>query len=109
MVKKFGKHWLILTQYYPPEIGAPQIRLRSLAKELRGRGIDVEVLTAMPNYPNGEIFRAYRTDKTPTFILVGKDGTILDRNLRGKALVSRIRDVAECHDWMLPNVSRLIQ
>jgi glycosyltransferase involved in cell wall biosynthesis len=51
--------WLILTQYYPPEIGAPQIRLRSLALELRRRGIDVEVLTGMPNYPSGKIHPGY--------------------------------------------------
>ncbi|MFQ5922058.1 MAG: glycosyltransferase family 4 protein [Anaerolineales bacterium] len=54
------KRWLILTQYYPPEIGAPQIRLRSLARELRLRGIEVEILTAMPNYPAGRCFPGYK-------------------------------------------------
>jgi glycosyltransferase involved in cell wall biosynthesis len=52
-------HWLILTQYYPPEIGAPQIRLRAVAHMLRRHGIAVEVLTAMPNYPSGKIFPGY--------------------------------------------------
>jgi colanic acid biosynthesis glycosyl transferase WcaI len=51
--------WLILTQYYPPEIGAPQIRLRSVIGELRRHGIEVEILTAMPNYPAGKIFPGY--------------------------------------------------
>jgi glycosyltransferase involved in cell wall biosynthesis len=51
--------WLILTQYYPPEIGAPQIRLRAVAHMLRRYGIEVEVLTAMPNYPSGKIFPGY--------------------------------------------------
>ena len=51
--------WLILTQYYPPEIGAPQIRLRAVAHMLRQHGIAVEVLTAMPNYPAGKIFPGY--------------------------------------------------
>jgi colanic acid biosynthesis glycosyl transferase WcaI len=51
--------WLILTQYYPPEVGAPQIRLRALARQLRAHGIEVEVLTAMPNYPSGRIFAGY--------------------------------------------------
>ncbi len=54
------KHWLILSQYYHPEIGAPQIRLRSLVKELSRNGIDVEVLTAMPNYPTGKVFPGYK-------------------------------------------------
>ena len=63
MVNTFGNKWLILTQYYPPEIGAPQIRLRCLARELQFQGIDVEVITAMPNYPKGEIFPGYCTSK----------------------------------------------
>src|SRR5215813_163323 len=53
------RRWLILTQYYYPEIGAPQIRLRSLARELRKYGIAVEVLTALPNYPAGKILPGY--------------------------------------------------
>jgi glycosyltransferase involved in cell wall biosynthesis len=52
---------LILTQYYPPEIGAPQNRLHELAVRLKANGINVEVLTAMPNYPKMEIFETYRT------------------------------------------------
>jgi len=59
VVKTNGNRWLILSQYYPPEIGAPQIRLRSVARELRRRGLQVEVLTALPNYPVGEIFPGY--------------------------------------------------
>lgn len=51
---------LILTQYYPPEIGAPQNRLHELAVRLRTYGMEVEVLTAMPNYPKMEVFPAYR-------------------------------------------------
>ncbi len=51
---------LILTQYYPPETGAPQNRLHELALRLKAKGMEVEVLTAMPNYPVMEIFEAYR-------------------------------------------------
>ncbi len=50
----------ILTQYYPPEIGAPQVRLSELAKCLRRRGHEVVVLTAMPNYPLGRMYPGYR-------------------------------------------------
>ena len=57
---KPGTRVLIVTQYYHPEIGAPQIRLRSLAKELRQSGMEVTVLTAMPNYPKGQIFDGYQ-------------------------------------------------
>ena len=52
---------LILTQYFPPEIGAPQNRLYELAVRIAKRkGYEVTVLTAMPNYPKMEIFEAYR-------------------------------------------------
>ena len=47
---------LILTQYYPPEIGAPQNRLHELAIRLKNKGLRIEVLTALPNYPKIFIF-----------------------------------------------------
>jgi len=47
--------FLILTQYYPPEIGAAQARLSAFAVELRRAGHDVEVVTALPNYPSGRL------------------------------------------------------
>ena len=52
--------FLILSQYYPPETGAPQNRLHSLALNLVKNGCEVEVLTAMPNYPKMEIFDNYK-------------------------------------------------
>lgn len=51
---------LFVTQYYPPETGAPQNRLHSLALNLIKVGFEVEVLTAMPNYPKMQIFPEYR-------------------------------------------------
>jgi len=50
----------ILSQYYPPEMGAPQARLSQLAARLTERGHEVVVLTALPNYPQGRIFPGYR-------------------------------------------------
>jgi glycosyltransferase involved in cell wall biosynthesis len=51
---------LFLTQYFPPETGAPQNRLSDLADRLAALGHEVTVLTALPNYPQGEIFKEYR-------------------------------------------------
>ncbi|MFN2461913.1 MAG: glycosyltransferase family 4 protein [Candidatus Velthaea sp.] len=51
---------LILTQYYPPEIGAPQTRLAAFAKALTARGVDVEVVTAMPHHLVGRVFPTHR-------------------------------------------------
>jgi colanic acid biosynthesis glycosyl transferase WcaI len=50
---------LILTQYFPPEIGAPQTRLQSLAAELTRLGHEIEVVTGFPNYPRGKFFPGY--------------------------------------------------
>jgi glycosyltransferase involved in cell wall biosynthesis len=50
---------LILTQYFPPETGAPQNRLYELAVRLQKMGAQITVLTAMPNYPDMEIHQEY--------------------------------------------------
>lgn len=51
---------LIVSQYFPPETGAPQARLSELARRFRDGGHEVTVLTAMPNYPTGRVFDGYR-------------------------------------------------
>lgn len=50
----------ILTQYYPPEIGAPQLRLSALAQEAARLGHHVDVITALPSYPEGRIRDGFR-------------------------------------------------
>jgi glycosyltransferase involved in cell wall biosynthesis len=65
------KSILILTQYYPPEVGAPQNRLHELAVRLQAKGIKVDVLTAMPNYPKMVIDEAYRNGKIKEEIIDG--------------------------------------
>jgi glycosyltransferase involved in cell wall biosynthesis len=55
--------FLILTQYYPPETGAPQNRLSGLARELKQMGHEVVILTAMPNYPAMQIHPDYHGKK----------------------------------------------
>ena len=54
---------LFLTQYFPPEIGAPQNRLHDLGVRLKKLDIDIEVLTAMPNYPKMEIHEGYKNKR----------------------------------------------
>jgi colanic acid biosynthesis glycosyl transferase WcaI len=51
---------LILTQYFAPETGAAPVRLLAFARELRRLGHDVGIVTAMRNYPTGQIFAAYK-------------------------------------------------
>ena len=50
----------ILTQYFPPETGAPQNRLMALSKFLHNNDIEISVLTALPSYPKSEIFPGYK-------------------------------------------------
>ncbi len=52
-------HLAICTQYYPPEVGAPQNRLSELARLFVLSGHRVTVLTAMPNYPTGKVHAGY--------------------------------------------------
>ena len=51
---------LILTHYYPPETGAPQVRLAALAAGLVRRDWDVCVHTGFPHYPTGRVAAPYR-------------------------------------------------
>ena len=51
---------LMLTQYYPPETGAAPNRLSDWAQRLAAWGHEVTVVTAVPNYPRGEVFSGYR-------------------------------------------------
>ena len=50
---------IILTHYYPPEPGAPQVRLSALAHALAARGASVTVHTCFPHYPEGRIQPPY--------------------------------------------------
>jgi glycosyltransferase involved in cell wall biosynthesis len=52
--------FVIVTQYYSPEIGATQVRLSAVAAALRNLGHNVEVAAALPHYPKGRIDPAYR-------------------------------------------------
>ena len=52
--------FLVLSQYFPPEVGATQVRLSSMCRELVRAGHEVEVVTGMPHHPAGRIFPEYR-------------------------------------------------
>ena len=78
---------LILTQYYPPEIGAPQNRLHEIAVRLKANNMEVDVLTAMPNYPKMEIFKDYQKGKIKNEII---DGVNV---IRAKIYVSKSKSI----------------
>jgi colanic acid biosynthesis glycosyl transferase WcaI len=51
---------LILTHFYPPEMGGAAARLHGLARWLAQYEHQVTVITGFPNYPSGVIPRTYR-------------------------------------------------
>ena len=50
---------LLVTQYYAPEVGAPQTRLRQTVAGLHRRGFDVTVVAPTPSYPLGIVPPGY--------------------------------------------------
>jgi glycosyltransferase involved in cell wall biosynthesis len=84
---------LILTQYFPPETGAPQNRLYELAVRLKLQNVEITVLTAMPNYPQMEIYKAYR-DKTYHYeemegLKIHRSSIYVSKN---KSIIPRLRN-----------------
>ena len=51
---------LVVTHYFPPEIGAPQARLSEMARYWASGGDEVTVLTGMPNHPTGIVPKEYQ-------------------------------------------------
>jgi glycosyltransferase involved in cell wall biosynthesis len=52
---------LYVSQYFPPEMGAPAARAVELARHWRGMGHSVTVLTGFPNHPTGLVAPEYRS------------------------------------------------
>ena len=51
---------LLLSQYFPPEVGATQSRMQAFAEHLAARGHEVTVICEFPNHPHGVIPAEYR-------------------------------------------------
>lgn len=51
---------LFLAHFYPPEMGGAAARLSGLARCMVNFGHAVTVVTGIPNYPSGRIYKGYR-------------------------------------------------
>jgi colanic acid biosynthesis glycosyl transferase WcaI len=51
---------LILSQYYPPDMGGGATRAQNMAKGLARNGCNITVIAACPHYPTGNIPQKYR-------------------------------------------------
>lgn len=82
---------IILTQYYPPEVGAPQNRLHELALRLIKQNHEIEVFTAMPNYPAMQIHDGYKNKK---YVFEKIDGISVHRSYiyvsKSKKIIPRL-------------------
>lgn len=57
-----------ITQWYPPEpVEVPE----SIARALHDHGLEVEVLTGIPNYPTGQVPRGYKAGRPMRQVLNG--------------------------------------
>ena len=50
---------LIVTPYYPPEIGAASVRISDFAGRWSQAGVEITVLTGFPSYPQGKLYSGY--------------------------------------------------
>ena len=50
---------VLVSQYFPPEIGATQMRMQAFAEFLAARGHEATVICEFPNHPHGAIPAEY--------------------------------------------------
>jgi len=50
---------LLITDNFPPEVNAPATRTYEHVKEWQMRGVDVTIITCVPNFPQGKVYKGY--------------------------------------------------
>jgi colanic acid biosynthesis glycosyl transferase WcaI len=66
---------LYVSQYFPPEMGAPAARAAELSRHWASDGHEVTVLTGFPNHPTGVVPQEYR-DKIRRLVMQEKVGGV---------------------------------
>ena len=84
---------LIITQYFPPEIGAGASRWGDFTRILTNQGHKVTVLCEMPNYPQGKYYDGYKKgwyikeNNNPRLIIIRSAASANDRKTTIKKLI----------------------
>ena len=55
-----NKNFIVVSNFYPPELGAASNRVKNIAVSLKKYFDSVNVICPIPNYPRGRIFKNYR-------------------------------------------------
>lgn len=79
---------LYISQYFPPEIGAPSARVSELCRLWAAQGHQVTVLTGFPNHPTGIVPKEYR------------------RKLWGLTMTEMVEGVRVVRTWLAPVANR---
>jgi colanic acid biosynthesis glycosyl transferase WcaI len=79
---------LYISQYFPPEIAAPAVRVSELSRHWVAAGHDVTVLTGFPNHPTGIVHPEYRS------------------KLRQLVFRERVEGVQVVRTWLWPKPNR---
>lgn len=51
--------FLLISQFFHPESGASQKRLLEMCRFLKTQGHEIDVVTALPNYPKGQVYDGF--------------------------------------------------
>lgn len=63
-----------LCQYFPPEVGAPAVRVAELSRSWAASGYSVSVVTGFPNHPTGVVPPEYRPMLRHLFMRDDREG-----------------------------------
>jgi colanic acid biosynthesis glycosyl transferase WcaI len=89
---------LYVSQYFPPEMGAPAVRAAELCRHWAGMGHDVTVLTGFPNHPTGIVPENWRSRLRRLHYVETVDGVCVVRTwlwpLPNRKAHERIRNYA---------------
>ena len=95
---------LLLTNYYPPEVGAASRRMRALVGRWSTRGAEVRVVAPLPHYPEGRLAPGYR----PSDVLHSERGEHGERILRVPFYPTRHGGASKMLDQVVGGVASVV-